>query len=132
MKRILFSILCTIAACTVQAQSYEVITFESTTGSEVMKAVGTVITFVDGNLVAKNDAKEIVLPLARLKKFYFAGDPASVDALSAETEVADVVIYTLSGMRLGHYKNIAAAEALLPKGIYVMKSNSTSKKIIVK
>lgn len=132
MKRIMLSILCTIAACTVQAQSYEFITFESTTGSEAMKAVGTVITFVDGNLVAKNDAKEIVLPLAGLKKFYFAGDPASVDALSAETEVAGVVIYTLSGMRLGHYKNIAAAEALLPKGIYVMKSDSTSKKIIVK
>lgn len=118
--------------------AYNYLVLSQQDGSKaVLNVSGLRIVFSEGKLVATNDDGSRSVALSDLSKMYFAQD-AEGKVTGIETSVSDavqqpVVAYTLSGVRLGRYDNMAAARRSLPKGIYVMKqTNGKNMKITVK
>ena len=130
MKRVVLSLLFVMGVMGLQAQSYEFLTFQSTTGDKSVKALGTVITFADGQMNVKNADEEFSLTLSELSKFFFSDTSAAIENISDGTDTA-VSVYTVSGQFIGIFADEASANAQLPKGIYVMKGKNNSKKLMV-
>ena len=113
-----------------KAQTYEFLTFQSTTGEKSVKATGTVITFEDGIMKVKNLEEEYSLSLSQLQKMYFSDAAAYVGSISTR-EDKPLSVYAISGQFVGNYSEFAEIEKL-PKGIYVVKGNDTTSKITVR
>lgn len=114
----------------IKAQTYDFLTFQSTTGEKSVKAIGTVITFEDGIMKVKNLEEEYSLSLSQLQKIYFSDTPASVENISVG-EDNSFSVYAISGQFVGIYSKLAEIEKL-PKGIYVVKGTDTTSKITVR
>lgn len=81
-------------------------------------------------LVDHSDGR-LEIPIADLSKFYFVSDYSG--GISPESEAdRKVEVFSGTGLRLGVYDSEAAAKAVLPRGLYVMKSASRTFKTIVK
>lgn len=118
--------------------TYNYLVLSQQDGSKaVLNVSGLRIVFSEGKLVATNNDGSRSVALSDLSKMYFAQD-AEGKVTGIETSTSDgvqqpVVAYTLSGVRLGRYDNMATARRSLPKGIYVMKqTNGKNMKITVK
>lgn len=131
MKRLVLSMLCVLGCFAAQAQSYDYLTFVTNNGEQSVKALGTVITFTDGNINVKAGDTEFSLPLADVQKFFFATEASAIDTINADTTTG-VLVYTVSGQFMGRFTDQRAVEAQLPKGIYVTKGNGETKKVMVK
>lgn len=131
MKRILLSMLCAFGCFAAQAQSYDYLIFLTTSGEQSVKAIGTVITFTDGNINVKATDAEFTLPLADLQKFFFSTEASAIE-LIGEEQHSDIMVYTVSGQFIGRFVDQRTVETQLPKGIYVTKGNGETKKMMVK
>lgn len=123
-----FSVISTIAA---NAVSYDYLTFENLNGSQISVAVDKLKMVVkDGNLVITNATGSTIMPLTALSKMFFAETSGISDNIASDTETAKA--YTLTGVCVGTFRNIETAKRALVKGIYVIKTDSKTQKVMVK
>ncbi len=133
MRKATLLILFAVCSIAVQAQSYEYLTFTTTSGEESLKSSGLTITFSDGSLIAANSEESKSFPLSSLTKFYFSDTAAAIESVAADIDDNGAVdVYNTSGQYVGRFSNTASAASGLCKGIYVIKGETTGKKLIVK
>lgn len=132
MKKATLLILFAVCSVAVQAQSYDYLTFATSSGEVSMKSSGMTITFSGSNLIAENAEESQSFPLSSLTMFYFSGSSTAIGSVVADAETGTIDVYNASGQYLGRFDNIASASLVLPKGIYVTKGETTSKKLIVR
>ena len=115
----------------VMADEYPYLTFEQTDGTiTTIAATGTTITFNNGNLIASQDGETKTIALTDLNKMYFSATSA-VRNMFAEEE-SDYDIYSIEGCKIGTYKNLSDAQAILSQGIYVVKKSGKTYKTLMK
>lgn len=132
MKRfVLFVALMAMVSARVMADEYPYLTFEQTDGTiTTIAATGTTITFNNGNLIASQDGETKTIALTDLNKMYFSATSA-VRNMFAEEE-SDYEIYSIEGCKIGTYKNLSDAQAILNQGIYVVKKSGKTYKTLMK
>lgn len=132
MKRfVLFVALMAMVSARVMADEYPYLTFEQTDGTiTTIAATGTTITFNNGNLIASQDGETKTIALTDLNKMYFSATSA-VRNMFAEEE-SDYEIYSIEGCKIGTYKSLSDAQAILSQGIYVVKKSGNTYKTIMK
>lgn len=120
-----------ISAMTSSAVSF--MCFYTTTGGDLPEAVvseGLVITVDGDNLVATpREGSALSLPLNTLTGMEFSDTDLGVEEI-LQTAGA-VEIYSLDGLSLGTYPSLEAASDNLPQGIYAIKANGKTVKILI-
>lgn len=120
------------AVATCKAYDYPYLTFQNQDGSEQSVAVESlVLTVADGQLTLTNAENTLSLTLSDLAKMYFAENPTGIEEVTAAGTKGAVDVYTLSGVRVGHFASTAEAKTALGNGVYVVKSNSETQKIAI-
>lgn len=112
--------LMTLAAHADGAYSYLTFTHNNL-AEQSFNATGLTITFENGQAVVTQDGTQTTLALADLQKMRFTAEPAGVEEVAAEAN-APLTVVTLSGQRVGTFKDKAAMERSLKKGLYVVKT----------
>lgn len=99
-----------------------------------------VVKYEGETLVLTTTKTSVEYPLSQLKKFTFEADPTKVEELKVTSVVKDdgiVSVYNMSGQLIKTYKSegnqqITFATESLPVGMYIIKTNSQTFKILKK
>lgn len=154
MKKVFFLFaLAWLTAMTAQAESYGYIVFRQNSGAvQTVDAMGLKITFADGQLTATPKTGGAVrLSLADLAAMCFSTESTTgIDGTTTETGVSvrggsisvtlgansRASVFTPSGVAVAQFSTAGSgntfATRTLPGGIYIVKTNSTTTKILVK
>lgn len=118
---------------TASADVYPYLSFETSDGEVVSVGVENLqMTFADGKLTvsAADGTKEFTV--ADLSRMFFA--TSATTAIKEISVVGDLpkAVYSLSGMFLGNYASTDDIREALGSGVYIMKDNNNTTKIMVK
>lgn len=131
MKKILLFFLAVTGMSAVHAYDYPYLTVQDSDGRTHALAVETLtLTIVDGQLVAQNAEETYRLDLKALSKMYFTADATGIDEITADD--GSVSVYTTGGVLVGRFASAAAAHSRLKRGVYVMKTNGTATKTVIR
>lgn len=110
-----------------RAADYNYLVFTLSDGSEqAIVANGLNITFTDGNLVAATTSETLAtIPLATLQKMQFSESTTGISDLPTDGDDDIKAIYDLQGRMM-------PLDTQLPKGTYIVKTNSRTIKVLVK
>lgn len=119
---------------TAYADDYPYLTFEKQDGTTQSVAVsGLTLTIADGNLIAANGTETLTLALSDLTKMFFASEATGIDELTAKLPSDGAAeVFTLTGVSLGQYDSMQAVRAALQQGVYIIKVNGQTLKVMVK
>ncbi len=124
----LFILVCSFA----RADKYEYLVFTTTSGDMSMICDGVVITFSENELLAVNSEETLSIPLSTLSKFAFSYDTTGLESIFSDLGTGPVDIYNAAGIYMGRMSYTTGETLSLPKGIYILKGDSGSKKLIVR
>ena len=115
-----------------QADESTNIVFLQTDGTETSLTIeGLELSFAENILSAKNTANQIFAsPVAKMSKFYFSNNSGIGDILGDNNEL--FTAYSITGIKAGVFSSVEEAENCLPRGFYILKSISSTRKIYVK
>ncbi len=154
MKKII--VLCAFAwfaAIATQAKGYAYIVFQQSSGAvQAVESDGLKITFQNGNLIATpKTGEQLSLSLADLSTMRFAdedvtaiGSPAAESGVSVSGSSIVVSlnanswarVFTPAGVAVAQFGTAGAADTFatqaLKGGVYIVKTNNTTTKILVK
>jgi len=131
MKKILLTMMCVIGLTTAKAYDFSYLVFQTETGATTSVDVNDLTITINGSsLVVTNGSGTQTFTLSELSKMYFSDTAGISDITNDEAE--EVEIYTPSGMSMGKFDNLLSAQNQLEKGVYIVKSNSKTSKIVVK
>ncbi len=138
MRKLLLSVLLAVSL-QAMAEDFGFLTFTKGDGTAQSLAVSDLnITFSAGVATVTNGTETATFNLSELANMYFSAEAIStgISDVTAETAAGqfagEVSVYAASGVFMGTYSDLDAAQSQLPRGIYIMKSNSITKKIAVK
>ena len=126
--------LCAMSLATM-ADAYRYLTVTNTDGTSQSLDVsnGLTITFAGGNMIATDGTNTTTLPLSSLATMAFTDEAAAIERLAAGLAAnATVQLFSMDGKLVGTYDAAALRQASLGKGVYMVRSGSTTKKIVVK
>jgi hypothetical protein len=131
-------ILCLMAAFAIQVWAadftYKYLTVKGSDGKQVSLASQDLkLTFADGQLMATNGDGTQTFELASLASMQFSETESTTGIdkqVAADSQQLNV--YTLSGMYVGTFDATSTLDTQLKSGVYVVKQNKKSTKIIVK
>ncbi len=130
MKRILLTILCVIGITAAMAYDYTYLVFQTSNGTATAIDVNDLTITVSGSsLVVTNSNGSQTFALSDLSKMYFS-ETAGISDISTDKDQA-IEVFTPSGLSLGKFDNLLSAQNQLEKGVYIVKSNSKTSKVII-
>ena len=121
-KKMLFAAGCLMALAAHADGAYSYLTFtHNNLAEQSFSAADLTITFENGQAVVAQNGNKTTLALADLQKMRFTAEPAGVEEVVAEAN-GPLTVVTLSGQRVGTFKDKATMERSLKKGLYVVKT----------
>ncbi len=133
MKRLLILAMGMCSGMLAHADDYSYLTFEQTDGTELSFDVESLEMYFDGGtLYVQNASGSKALTVSDLKRMFFSSVANGVTELSATTKATPLSAYDLTGKYMGQFASISQLQTALPKGIYVVKQNTKTSKIVVK
>lgn len=116
------------------ATDYNYLIIKQTDGTETaLSAAPLKITFADGNLQAASTNGTTTLPLSSLSSMYFS--TSATDGIVAIQEGSDAQMATVTNMAgtvVARGGSVADATKRLAPGLYIVKTDKNTKKILVK
>jgi hypothetical protein len=126
MKKILLLFMAIVGALTAQADDYAYLTFETTDGAKASVAVESLTLTISGTILTAGSQQ---FTLSNLAKMYFS----NTDETATGIETIDngqltmdnsAEIYDLQGHKV--------SKSAMRKGVYIVKTNSKTYKMIVR
>lgn len=125
--------LALLSAMAVRAADYKSLVFQTSDGTTAVDLSSLVLTVADGKLVAANASGTQTFDLATLSKMYFSTEEATgVKSVTTDGKASPLLVYDLSGRKVGSYTSLEAAKSVLRQGVYVVRQNDKTFKIAVK
>ena len=124
MKKIVLLLMALVGGLSVQAEDYAYLTFETTDGAKASVAVSSLTLTISGSTLT---AGSQTFTLSNLSKMYFstADETATgISEITAATLDEAAEIYDLQGHKV--------AKDQMRRGVYIVKSNSRTYKMIVR
>lgn len=88
------------------------------------------ITYSNQNLQLKSKTVDQQIPINTIKSMQFKLTSVGLDALLDNNTSEKIEFYSLSGTKVGIYNSIEETREKIPAGIYVVKCNNKSFKVI--
>lgn len=121
-----------IAAAGAAAFEYPDMAFETVdAGSHYISVENLNISFSNSFLLASNGKETLQLPTDKLKTMQFSSNTSGISIPVKKTE-EKVEVFTLSGIKVGHFASLSEAKSTLPNGIYIIKTKDSAFKLNVK
>ena len=124
MKKYLVLLMALVGALTVQAEDYPYLTFETTDGAKASVPVSSLTLTISGTTLTAGSQS---FTLSNLSKMYFSTSDETVTGIeeitSATLDEASS-IYDLQGHKV--------SKEQMRKGVYIVKTNNRTYKMIVK
>ena len=115
--------------CSIHADDYDFLTFEQQDGTKKsITALGTVITFADGQAVATYGEETYEVTIADLAKMYFSAE----DITTGIEVVPSVVALPQQGEQWFTTDGRQVPPTRLGKGVYIVKKNGQTFKTVVR
>lgn len=132
LKKILLTLMLVIPAGVAMADGLPYFSFQTSSGeTTTLSVTGLKITFSEGNIVATNsDGASFTTSVAALAKMYFSATATGIDAV-AESTIAEGDIYNVQGVRVRRTDEMGEVRGL-PEGVYVVRQNGKTRKVLVK
>ena len=126
MKKILMLLTMLVGMLTAQAEDYTYLTFETTDGAKASVSVEGLTLSISGTTLTTGSQS---FTLTNLSKMYFSNTDETTTGISEELRVnseefATATFYDLSGKMVD--------KSQLSKGVYIVKTNSRTYKMVVK
>ncbi|WP_141241302.1 hypothetical protein [Prevotella sp. 885] len=132
MKRTLISMLTLLAVTAASADNYSYLAFQTADGSTRSIGVESLeMTFSDGKLIASNGTESLEISVADLTRMFFSSEATAIKDISLDAD-SPVKAYTVEGVCVGSYDNMASASANMGKGVYIVKGEKTTHKITIR
>ncbi len=132
MRKLLAIALLALVFLPMKAGDYKYLVMQTTSGElTFLSTEQLTMTIEDGQLTAKSTAAGQAFTLSDLDRMYFSTTANSISNATIPHN-AEGEIFTATGARIGKYKNLTTACKTLKKGIYIVKTKSSTHKIIVK
>ena len=129
MKRLFTYLIIVIASVGCYADDYGFLTFEQQSGTKKsIPALGTRITFVDGQALATYGSETYEVSIADLAKMYFSPE----DITTGIETVPSVVAQPQQGEQWFTPDGRQVSNTSLCKGIYIVRKNGQTLKTIIK
>ena len=127
MKKIVIIMMALVGALTVQAEEYAYLTFETTDGAKASVSVASDVTLTISGTTLTVGSQSFTL--TNLSKMYFSNTDETTTGISEELRVnseefATATFYDLSGKMVD--------KSQLSKGVYIVKTNSRTYKMVVR
>ena len=124
MKKIFILLTVLVTTLTVQAEGYTYLTFETTDGAKASVAVGNLTLTINGTTLTAGSQQ---FTLSNLSKMYFLTSDETATGIeeinsAAIEEATD--IYDLQGHKV--------SKEQMKKGVYIVKTNSRTYKMVVR
>ena len=124
MKKIFILLTVLVATLTVQAEGYTYLTFETTDGAKASVAVENLTLTINGTTLTAGSQQ---FTLSNLSKMYFSASDETATGIeeinsAAIEEATD--IYDLQGHKV--------SKEQMKKGVYIVKTNSRTYKMVVR
>jgi len=122
MKKIIFIMMALVGALTVQAEEYAYLTFETTDGAKASVPASELKLTISGTTLTVGSQS---FTLSNLSKMYFSNTDESttgIESITSETLDEATDIYDLQGHKV--------TKAQMKKGVYIVKTNSKTYKIV--
>jgi hypothetical protein len=133
MKKIAIMFLLAIITITAKADSYKFLAFETTSGDVTSVSVSNLTMTVSGdNLIATNDNESHTFVLSALSKMYFSDSSTGINNITTVSQSSPVTVYTASGAIIGTFTDSSSLKSALQKGVYLLKSNGQTSKLLVR
>ena len=135
MKKTLITLTLMMALATAAlADDYPYLAFQTADGTvKAVSVTSLTLTFSNGQLVATNGDGTYSFSLADLNKMFFTNEPTAVPSpLLWDGEGETVEVFSLTGISLGTFRSIASAQEQLTEGVYVVKSGSEIRKMLMR
>ena len=125
MKNIALTLLILVGTLTAQAEEYTYLTFETTDGAKISVDVASLpvtINLDNSTLIIGNQS----FALADLSMMYFStqSETTGIEEISSATIDDDAVFYDLQGHKV--------SKAQMKKGVYIVKTNRKTFKIVMR
>lgn len=119
---------------TAMADDYKSLVFQSSDGTTVsVDLASLVLTVSNGRLTATNSTGTQSFTLSNLSKMYFStSETTGIEGISADSASGAVTVYDIAGRKVGDYKSLDSAKSSLKQGMYIVKVNGKTFKIVLK
>lgn len=133
MRRIFLGLLGVALPLSVMSADFNKMTFEFVDGSTAtVPAENLSITTTADALIVSGTDGTLNVPMSRLSKFYFSSGQSGIPfSLPGMTEQS-VIVYDVTGVRIGSFASAAEAETSLPDGLYIIKTDGKTRKFVVR
>jgi hypothetical protein len=134
MKKFLTIMAALLVALGMQAYDYPYLSFQTSEGTVQSVSVNElIITFSNGQLVLTNTDGDQTISLSDLSYMFFSkeANTAGVTRIGDATNQT-VEVFTVNGLALGRFESIQKAKAELKPGLYLMKSNGKTQKVVIR
>ena len=124
MKKYLVLLMALVGALTVQAEDYPYLTFETTDGAKASVPVFSLTLTISGTTLTAGSQS---FTLSNLSKMYFSTSDETVtgiEEITSSTLDEASTIYDLQGHKV--------SKEQMRKGVYIVKTNNRTYKMIVK
>ena len=134
MRKLILSILALSGTMQASADEYPYFSFQNADGTTVSMSVESLqITFSGDRLIAKNASEKRELSFADLSRMFFSAEAAAISELpAAAAGGVRKTVYSLSGVSLGSFGSLDEIKERLGSGMYIVKDNGNTTKIMVR
>lgn len=110
---------------------YRWMTFTLTDNSQLTVSADNLhIAYSDSQLRLTSATVNETLPLSTVKSMKFTDPVSEIEEMPAALTAENVTLYKPNGVKAGEFKSCDAARKALPSGVYIMKHDSKTIKII--
>lgn len=133
MKRFLLLVSAFLSMAFANADTYPYLAFQKNDGTTVSVGVESLsMTFSGGRLSVSNGTETYELTVADLNKMYFSTEKISGVSDVIAGDDGALQVFTLTGINLGLYENAEALYNSVQPGIYIVKTDSKTQKLVVR
>lgn len=132
MRKYIMSLMALALPLVASADEYAYLSFETSDGSlESVSVESLSMTFSGSQLIVENVDGRKEFSVADLGRMFFSATASGIDDVKTVAN-GDRDVYTASGMFVGRYAAGTDLKSILKSGLYIIKDNSNTTKIMVK
>ena len=134
MKKFLTVVAALLIALSMQAYEYPYLSFQTSEGTVQSVSVNElIITFSNGQLMLTNTDGSQTISLSDISNMFFSKETNTTGVTRIEDVSNQAVeVFTINGQALGRFESMQKAKAELKPGLYLMKSNGKTQKIVIR
>lgn len=134
MKKFLIIMAALLISISMQAYDYPYLSFQTSEGTVQSVSVNElIITFSNGQLVLTNTDGSQTFSLSDLSYMFFSKEQNTTGVTRIEDVSNQTVeVFTLNGLVIGRFESLQKAKAELKPGLYLIKSNGKTQKVVVR